>query len=62
MNLQNSIFVENALYTEPGVLEVAVVGVPDEYLGEVLVALASLRPGYDGLIDEEGLMATAEKQ
>ncbi len=62
MNLQNSIFVENALYTEPGVLEVAVVGVPDEYLGEVPVALASLRSGYDGLIDEEGLMATAEKQ
>ncbi|KAK0438301.1 hypothetical protein EV421DRAFT_1714443, partial [Armillaria borealis] len=61
-NNVNSIFVENALYTEPGVLEVAVVGVPDEYLGEVPVALASLRPGYDGLIDEEGLMATAEKQ
>ena len=62
MNLQNSIFVENALYTEPGVLEVAVVGVPDEYLGEVPVALVSLKPGYDELIDEEGLMATAEKQ
>ncbi|SJL14612.1 uncharacterized protein ARMOST_18075 [Armillaria ostoyae] len=61
-NNVNSIFVENALYTEPGVLEVAVVGVPDQYLGEVPVALASLRPGYDGLIDEEGLMATAEKQ
>ncbi|KAK0187397.1 hypothetical protein F5146DRAFT_935471, partial [Armillaria mellea] len=61
-NNVNSIFVENALYTEPGVLEVAVVGVADEYLGEVPVALVSLKPGYDELIDEEGLMATAEKQ
>ncbi|KAK0481300.1 hypothetical protein IW261DRAFT_1470123 [Armillaria novae-zelandiae] len=60
-NNVNSIFVENALYTEPGILEVAVVGVPDEYLGEVPVALVSLKPGYDGLVDEEGLMATAEK-
>ncbi|KAK0502194.1 hypothetical protein EDD18DRAFT_683303 [Armillaria luteobubalina] len=61
-NNVNSIFIENALYTEPGVLEVVVVGVPDEYLGEVPVALVSLKPGYDGLVDEERLMATAEKQ
>ncbi|KAK0234426.1 hypothetical protein EDD85DRAFT_792475 [Armillaria nabsnona] len=61
-NNVDSIFVENALYTEPGVLEVAVVGVPDEYLGEVPVALVSLKPRYNGLIDEEGLMAIAKKQ
>ncbi|PBK98196.1 long-chain-fatty-acid-CoA ligase [Armillaria gallica] len=61
-NNVDSIFVENALYTEPGVFEVAVVGVPDEYLGEVPVALVSLKPRYGELIDEEGLLATAEKQ
>ncbi|PBK66536.1 long-chain-fatty-acid-CoA ligase [Armillaria solidipes] len=57
----DSIFVENALYTEPGVLEAAVVGVADEQAGELPVALVTLKPGYDGLINEEKLVAVAEK-
>ncbi|KAK0452898.1 uncharacterized protein EV420DRAFT_629950 [Desarmillaria tabescens] len=57
----DSVFVENALYTEPGVLEAAVVGVPDEYAGELPVALVTLKSGYGGLVDEEKLTATAEK-
>ncbi|KAK0435798.1 uncharacterized protein EV420DRAFT_1281553, partial [Desarmillaria tabescens] len=57
----DSVFVENALYTEPGVLEAAVVGVPDEYAGELPVALVTLKSGYSGLVDEEKLTATAEK-
>ncbi|KAK0200233.1 hypothetical protein DFS33DRAFT_1267108, partial [Desarmillaria ectypa] len=57
----DSVFVENALYTEPGVLETAVVGVPDEHVGELPVALVTLKPEYDGLINEEKLMVTAEK-
>ncbi|SJL14603.1 uncharacterized protein ARMOST_18066 [Armillaria ostoyae] len=57
----DSVFVENALYTEPGVLEAAVVGVADEYVGELPVALVTLKPGYHGLINEEKLKATAEK-
>ncbi|KAK0200225.1 hypothetical protein DFS33DRAFT_1456544 [Desarmillaria ectypa] len=57
----DSVFVENALYTEPGVLEAAVVGVPDERAGELPVALVTLKPGYCGLVDEEKLRATAEK-
>ncbi|KAG7440408.1 acetyl-CoA synthetase-like protein [Guyanagaster necrorhizus] len=57
----DSIFVENSLYTEPGVLETAAVGVPDEHSGELPVAFVTLRPGYDGLIDEEKLIATAKK-
>ncbi|KAK0200227.1 hypothetical protein DFS33DRAFT_1266630, partial [Desarmillaria ectypa] len=52
---------ENALYIEPGELETAVVGVPDERLGELPVALVTLKPGYGGLVDEERLRATAEK-
>ncbi|KAK0452889.1 uncharacterized protein EV420DRAFT_1645412 [Desarmillaria tabescens] len=57
----DSVCVENALYTEPGVLETAVVGVPDEHVGELPVALVTLKPGYDGLINEEKLMVTAKK-
>ncbi|KAG7440410.1 acetyl-CoA synthetase-like protein [Guyanagaster necrorhizus] len=57
----DSVFVENTLYTEPGVLETAVVGVPDEHAGELPVALVTLRPAYNGLIDEEKLIATAKK-
>ncbi|KAK0435795.1 uncharacterized protein EV420DRAFT_1770508 [Desarmillaria tabescens] len=57
----DSVSVENALYTEPGVLEAAVVGVPDEYVGELPVALVTLKSGYGGLVDEEKLTATAEK-
>jgi acyl-CoA synthetase (AMP-forming)/AMP-acid ligase II len=36
--------IESVLYTHPGVLEAAVVGRPDEVLGEVVVAYAALRP------------------
>ena len=37
--------VEDALYEHPGVREVAVVGEPDEYRGEVVVAYVSLKSG-----------------
>ncbi|MGN5236544.1 MULTISPECIES: AMP-binding protein [unclassified Rhodococcus (in: high G+C Gram-positive bacteria)] len=37
--------VEDVLYEHPSVLEVAVVGVPDEYRGEAVVAYVSLREG-----------------
>ncbi|KAK0472772.1 hypothetical protein IW261DRAFT_731841 [Armillaria novae-zelandiae] len=57
----DSVFVESALYTEPGVSETAVVGVPDERAGELPVAFVSLKHGYDGLINEEKLMETAKK-
>jgi long-chain acyl-CoA synthetase len=36
--------IEAALYTHDGVLEAAVVGRPDEVLGEVVVAHVALRP------------------
>ncbi|KAK0214556.1 hypothetical protein IW262DRAFT_1466325 [Armillaria fumosa] len=57
----DSIFVESALYTESGVLEAAVVGIADEQAGELPVAMVTLKPGYIGLINEEKLMAVAEK-
>ncbi|KAL1660862.1 hypothetical protein GGF50DRAFT_118534 [Schizophyllum commune] len=37
--------IENALYAEPGVLEAAAVGVPDERLGELPVAVVSVKEG-----------------
>ncbi|KAK0234423.1 hypothetical protein EDD85DRAFT_968866 [Armillaria nabsnona] len=57
----DSVSVENALYTEPGVLEAAVVGVPDKRLGELVTALVTLKPGYRGSINEKKLLATARK-
>ncbi|KAK0502199.1 hypothetical protein EDD18DRAFT_1139698 [Armillaria luteobubalina] len=53
--------VENALYTEPGVLEAAAVGVPDERLGELVTALVTIKPGYLGKVDEKKLLAVADK-
>jgi long-chain acyl-CoA synthetase len=44
--------VEDTLYEHPAVLEVAVVGEPDEYRGEVVVAYASLREGRSATEEE----------
>ena len=52
--------VEDALYEHPAVLEVAVVGEPDEYRGEVVVAYVSLGEG-DSATPEE-LIAFARER
>ncbi len=44
--------VEEALYAHPAVLEAAVVGVPDDALGEEVAALVVLRPGARVAEDE----------
>jgi long-chain acyl-CoA synthetase len=44
--------IEELLYEHPAVLEVAVVGVPDEALGEEVGAAIVLRPGMDASADE----------
>jgi acyl-coenzyme A synthetase/AMP-(fatty) acid ligase len=38
--------VENIIYSMEGVLECAVVGVPDEVLGQAIKAVVALKPGY----------------
>jgi long-chain acyl-CoA synthetase len=47
--------VEEVLYEHPGVLEAAVIGVPDPYRGEVPRAYVALKP--DAEADPEALMA-----
>ena len=39
--------VEDVLYLHPAVREAAVVGVPDDYRGETVKAVVSLKPGHD---------------
>ena len=43
--------IEEVLYTHPGVLECAVIGVPDEIRGEEVLAVLAPKPGAE--LDEE---------
>jgi len=52
--------VENAIYTHPAVLEVAVVGIPDETWGEAVKAVVALKPGAEAT--EEEIIATAKNK
>lgn len=44
--------VEDVLYTHPAVREAAVVGIPDEYRGESVKAVLSLKPGANATAEE----------
>ncbi|TDU30889.1 long-chain acyl-CoA synthetase [Panacagrimonas perspica] len=44
--------VEDVLYTHPAVREAAVVGIPDEYRGESVKAVVSLKPGTSATAEE----------
>jgi long-chain acyl-CoA synthetase len=44
--------VENALYIHPAVLEAAVIGVPDDKWGEVVMAVVTLKPGKEATAEE----------
>jgi fatty-acyl-CoA synthase len=56
----STIEVERVLYQHPDILEVAVVGVPDPYWGEVPKAFVTLRPGAR-LSEEEVIAFTRER-
>ena len=47
--------VEDVLYMHPAVREAAVVGVPDDYRGETVKAVVSLKPGHT--VDPSELIA-----
>src|SRR6266568_1691985 len=47
-----SVEVENALYTHPAVLEVAVIGIPDETWGEIVHAVVVCKPGMQVTSDD----------
>ncbi len=53
---------ENVLYADPRVLEAAAVGVPDERLGELVAAVVSIKPAYQGYVTEDALMAIARQR
>jgi long-chain acyl-CoA synthetase len=52
--------VEDALYEHPAVFEAAVVGEPDEYRGETVVAYVSLNPGH--AIEPDELIAFTKQR
>jgi len=54
--------VENALYNDSRVQEAAAVGVPDERLGELVAAVVSIKPAYQGYVTEAALLATARQK
>ncbi|MDB5997028.1 MAG: acyl-CoA synthetase [Pseudomonas sp.] len=52
--------IEHCLLTYPGVAQVAVIGIPDERLGEVAMAFLLPAPGVD--IEQAGLLAWCREQ
>ncbi|KAK0471634.1 acetyl-CoA synthetase-like protein, partial [Armillaria novae-zelandiae] len=54
-------WVENVLYSVPGISEAALVGIPDELMDELAAALVTVRPEYKGTITEEYLLVKAEE-
>ncbi|KIK68614.1 hypothetical protein GYMLUDRAFT_36078 [Collybiopsis luxurians FD-317 M1] len=57
----DSVLVQNTLYADEGVLEVAAVGVPDARLGELVTALVTVKPSHKGKVTEASLMNLARK-
>jgi acyl-CoA synthetase (AMP-forming)/AMP-acid ligase II len=54
--------VENALYADPRVMEVAAVGVPDKRLGELVAAVIFTKPAFRSHLVEESLIASARER
>jgi acyl-CoA synthetase (AMP-forming)/AMP-acid ligase II len=55
----DSVSVENALYSDPAVLEAAAVGIPDERLGELVAACVVIQPGK---VNEQQLISRARER
>ncbi|KAJ3724511.1 hypothetical protein C8R42DRAFT_453754 [Lentinula raphanica] len=57
----SSLQVENALYEDVRIREAAAVGVPDRRLGELVAAVVSLKPQYNGKVTESSLIEGVRK-
>jgi long-chain acyl-CoA synthetase len=54
--------VEDVLYQHPSVRETAVVGVPDPYRGETVKAFVALKPGMEGSVSAEEIIAFCKER
>lgn len=54
--------VEDILYQHPAVREAGVVGAPDAYRGETVVAYVALKSGFEGTVTEEELIAFCKQR
>jgi acyl-CoA synthetase (AMP-forming)/AMP-acid ligase II len=54
--------VENAIYEDPRVMEVAAVGVPDRRLGEQVAVIVTLKPAFREKVKPEDLIKLARKR
>ncbi len=52
--------IESVLYTHDGVLEAAVIGRPDETMGELVVAYVALRPESDATVEDLAELCESE--
>lgn len=57
----SSISIENALYNDSRLAEVAAVGLPDPRLGELVAAVVSVKHAFKGKVTEESVLALARK-
>ena len=57
--LKASVGVENAFYADSRISEVAVVGVPDKRLGELVVAVVFPKRAFRGNVSEMELISAA---
>ena len=48
--------VENALYKDDRILQAAAVGIPDARLGELVVAIVSLKPAFRNGVSEKSVL------
>jgi acyl-CoA synthetase (AMP-forming)/AMP-acid ligase II len=61
VDVQDSTSVENALYSDPRVMEAAAVGVPDKRLGELVSAVVTLKTEFNGKVKGEELIEIAKQ-
>lgn len=54
--------VEDVMYQHPSVKEVAVIGVPDQYRGETVKAFVAVKPGLEGSVTQEELIAFCKER